>query len=66
MNQGTNEDDSQSNPHPEAGLLTSGQEDHHDMVMGAQRGSIRASDKIVKFSMHVNQHSMQSKIDLRF
>ena len=44
VNQGTNEDDSQSNPHPEAGLLTSGQEDHHDMVMGAQRGSIQASD----------------------
>ena len=39
VNQGTNEDDSQSKPHPEAGLLTSGQEDHHDMVMGAQRGS---------------------------
>ena len=34
INQGTNEDDSQSNPHPEAGLLTSGQEDRHDMAMG--------------------------------
>ena len=32
VNQGTNEEDSQSNPHPEAGLLISGQEDHHDMV----------------------------------
>ena len=46
VNRGTNEDDSQSNPHPEAGLLTSGQEDHHDMVMGVQRGSIQAPDMV--------------------
>ena len=45
VNQVTNEDDSQSNPLPEAGLLTSGREDHHNMVMGIQRGSIQASDK---------------------
>ena len=32
INQGTNEDDSQSDPHPEAGLLSSGREDRHDMV----------------------------------
>ena len=37
LNQGTNEDDSQSNPHPEAGLLTSGREDRHDMATGVQR-----------------------------
>ena len=37
INQGTNEDDSQSDPHPEAGLLTSGREDRHDMAMGVQR-----------------------------
>ena len=36
-NQGTNEDDSQSNPHPEAGLLTSGREDCQEMAMGVQR-----------------------------
>ena len=36
INQGTNEDDSQSDPHPEAGLVTnqmtqnSGSEDGHD------------------------------------
>ena len=36
-NQGTNEDDSQSNPHPEAGLLTSGREDRHDMATGVLR-----------------------------
>ena len=46
VNQGTNEDDSQSNPHPKAGLLTSGQEYHHDMVMGAQRGSIQVPDMV--------------------
>ena len=46
VNQGTNEDDSQSNPHPEAGLLTSGQEDHPDMVMGDQRGSIQKPDMV--------------------
>ena len=37
INQGTNEDDSQSNPHPEAGLLTSGREDCHDMATRVQR-----------------------------
>ena len=46
VNKGTNEDDSQSNPQPEAGLLTSGQEDHHDMVMGVQRGSRQAPDMV--------------------
>ena len=35
INQGAIEDDSQSDPHPEAGLLTSGREDRHDMVTGA-------------------------------
>ena len=41
ISQGANEDDSQSNPHPEAGLFTnqmkqnSGPEDGHDMVTGA-------------------------------
>ena len=35
INQGTNEDDSQSDPHPEAGVITSGHESHHDMVTGA-------------------------------
>ena len=37
INQITNEDDSQSDPHPEAGLLTSGQEDRHDMATRVQR-----------------------------
>ena len=43
IHQGTNEDDSQSNPHPEAGLLTSGREDHHDMSTGDQRERERES-----------------------
>ena len=34
INQGTNEDDSQSDSHPEAGLLTTGREDRQDMVTG--------------------------------
>ena len=37
INQGTNEDDSQSDPHPEAGFLNSGREDRHDTAMGVQR-----------------------------
>ena len=37
INQGTNEDDSQSDPHPEEGLLTSGREDRHNMATGVQR-----------------------------
>ena len=37
INQGTNEDDSQSDPQPEAGLLTSGREDCHDMATVVQR-----------------------------
>ena len=37
INQGTNEDDSQSNPHPEADLLTSDREDRQNMAMGVQR-----------------------------
>ena len=39
INQGTNEDDSQSNPHPEADLLTSDREDRHDMTTEVQRES---------------------------
>ena len=44
INQGTNKDDSQSNPHPEAGLLTSGREDRYDMVTGVQRESAVGQD----------------------
>ena len=44
-NQGTNEDDSQSDPHPEAGvrgnqtMRKSGQKDRRDMVTAVQRNS---------------------------
>ena len=44
INQGTDEDDSQSNPHPEAGLLTSVREDRHDMATGVQRESAVGQD----------------------
>ena len=46
INQGTNEDDSQSNPHPEAGLLTSGREDRHDMSTGVQRENVDGCDMV--------------------
>ena len=46
VNQGTNEDDSQSDLHPAAGLLTSGREDRHDMAMGVQRESTQAHDMV--------------------
>ena len=44
MNQGTNEDDSQSDAHPEADLLTSGREDRHDMATGVQIESVDSCD----------------------
>ena len=49
INQGTNEDDSQSNPHPEAGLFNnhttqnSDLEDRHNMATGFQRERERES-----------------------
>ena len=46
INQGANEDDSQSDPHPEAGLLTSGREDRHDKATGVQRESTQAHDMV--------------------
>ena len=45
INQGTNEVDSQSNPHPEAGLPTFGREDRHDMATGAQRERERERER---------------------
>ena len=47
INQGTNEDDSQSDPHPEGGLLTSGREDRHDMAVGVQRERVHMVRTIV-------------------
>ena len=40
INQGTNEDDSQIDPHPEAGFLNFGGEDRPDMATGVQRESL--------------------------
>ena len=48
INQGTSEDDSQSDPHPEVGPLTSSRGNHHDMVTGVQRESTQASDRHIK------------------
>ena len=48
INQGTNVDDSQSDPHPEAGLLTSGWEDRHDMTTGVQRKSADGHDTLLQ------------------
>ena len=44
INQGTNEGDSQSNPHPEADLLTSDREDRQNMATGVQRESAHGRD----------------------
>ena len=46
INQGTNEDDSQSDPHPEAGHLISDREDRHNMTIGAQREGTQAHDSM--------------------
>ena len=48
INQGTNEDDSQSDPHPEVGPLTSGREERRDMVTGVQRQSICERDMLTE------------------
>ena len=51
-NQGTNEDDSQSDPHPEAGIFgnqtmrNAGQKDRRDMVTGVQRESFCGRDML--------------------
>ena len=53
-NQGTNEDDSQSDPHPEAGIFrsqttqNSGPEVGHDMLTGVQKGSRCGHDNYVQ------------------
>ena len=50
INQGTNEDDSQSDPHPEAGFFNnrmtqnSGPDDGHDMLTGVQKESLCGHD----------------------
>ena len=59
MNQGTNEDDSQSGPHPEAGLLTSGREDRHYMTTGVQRESAGGHDMVTGVTEQIRfRHDM--------
>ena len=48
INQGTNEDDSQSNPRPEAGPLNCDQENCHSMAMGVQRDCEVGRDNYLK------------------
>ena len=67
VNQGTNEDDSQSDPHPEAGLLTSGREDRHDMVtpvteqIRSQRDMLRGSHEEVMYCSPSTSSGKQKK-----
>ena len=62
INQGTNGDDSQSNPHPEAGLLISGREDRQDMAAGVQRECTQAHDTV---NLDLNYCTSQlKKLDL--
>ena len=64
-NQGTNEDDSQSDPHPEAGIFgnqtmrNSGQEDRRDLVTGVQRESFCGRDMVTGATKQIgNRHDM--------
>ena len=64
-NQGTNEDDSQSDPHPEAGLFHSqitqnpGPEEGHNMGTGVQRESLCGYDMVTGPTEQIgNRHDM--------
>ena len=64
-NQGTNVDDNQSDPDPEAGIFynqrtqNSGQEDQHDMVTGVQRVSLCGHDIVTRATELIrNRHDM--------
>ena len=64
-NQGTNEDDSQSDPHPEAGIFgnqtmrNSGKKDRRDMVTGVQRESFCGRDMVTGDTKQIgNRHDM--------
>ena len=49
INQGTNDDDCQSNLHPKAGPLNSGQENCHSVAMGVQRECEVGRDMVTGF-----------------
>ena len=64
-NQGTKEDDSQSDTHPEAGIFgnqmmrNSGPEDGRDMVTGVQRESLCGRDMVTGATKQIgNRHDM--------
>ena len=57
--QATNEDDSQSDPHHEAGLFTSGREEGHDMATGVQRERERERER-----ERVHRHTTSSYVFL--
>ena len=63
--QGKNDDDSQNDPHPEAGLFhgrmtqNSGPEDDHDMVSGVQKESLCSNDMVTGATEQIgNCHDM--------
>ena len=62
---GTNEEDSLSDPHPEAGIFkrqtikNSGPEDGHDMVTGVQKESLCGHDMVTEATEKIrNRHDM--------
>ena len=64
-NEGTNEDDTQSNPHTEAGIFgnqtirNSGQKKRRDMVTGVQRESFCGRDMVKGATKQIgNRHDM--------
>ena len=65
MNQRTNEDDSQSDPHPEAGIFTnqttqnSGPEDRHDLVAGVHEEVTYCSSKTSSEKQQKNRSTSQ-------
>ena len=65
ISQGTKKDDSQRNPHPEAGLFNnqmaqnSGPEDHDDMVAGVQRERERERECLRPW--HIHFHILHAK-----
>ena len=53
INQGANEDDSQSDPRREAGHLTSGRKDRHDMATGVQIESAAVQVMVTGVTEHI-------------
>ena len=61
-NQGTNEDDSQNDPHPEAGLFhgqttrNTGPEDGHDMVTGVHTERVYGHDMVTRATEQIGNY----------